>query len=142
MSISHSTAWMVYWYGVTPNGSGSIMVLIYLVAILVLFLVNVIYLVYLERLFAYPAAFWYNRVEGACSNGFRRLKLLRKDIIPNADKWVFRIAAILIMVPAIMAFAIIPFGQGMMAIDLNWSILFYCCFLNCDHCILMAGWGF
>src|SRR5947209_20417453 len=37
--------------------------------------------------------------------------ILKKDITPTrADKWVFTAAPIIVMVPALIAFAVIPFG--------------------------------
>jgi len=72
------------------------------------------------------------------------LKLLSKeDIVPSqTDKWVFRIAAPLVFVPAIMLYAVIPFGQGMVPVDLNVG-LFYCFSIASlgTMSFLMAGWG-
>ncbi|MDH7479039.1 MAG: NADH-quinone oxidoreductase subunit NuoH [Syntrophomonadaceae bacterium] len=72
------------------------------------------------------------------------LKLLGKeDIVPTqADKWVFRIAAPLVFVPAIMLYAVLPYGRGMVPVDLNVG-LFYCFSIASlgTMSFLMAGWG-
>lgn len=72
------------------------------------------------------------------------LKLLGKeDIVPTrVDKWVFRIAAPLVFVPAIMLYAVIPYGRGMVPVDLNVG-LFYCFSIASlgTMSFLMAGWG-
>ncbi|NPV91628.1 MAG: NADH-quinone oxidoreductase subunit NuoH [Firmicutes bacterium] len=72
------------------------------------------------------------------------LKLLGKeDIVPTrTDKWVFRIAAPLVFVPAIMLYAVIPYGKGMVPVDLSVG-LFYCFSISSlgTMSFLMAGWG-
>lgn len=72
------------------------------------------------------------------------LKLLGKeDIVPaQADKWVFRIAAPLVFIPAIMLYAVLPYGRGMVPVDLNVG-LFYCFSIASlgTMSFLMAGWG-
>jgi NADH-quinone oxidoreductase subunit H len=71
-------------------------------------------------------------------------KLLGKeDVIPrSADRWVFRLAAPLVFVPAIMLYAVIPFGKDMVPVDLNVG-LFYCFSIASlgTMSFLMAGWG-
>ncbi|HHX50718.1 MAG TPA: NADH-quinone oxidoreductase subunit NuoH [Clostridia bacterium] len=126
----------------------TIMALVYLAGILGFVLLNVIYLVYLERKFsAYvQQRLGPNRVgpRGLFQTVMDVLKLLGKeDIIPNAtDRWVFRLAAILIMVPAIMVFAVVPFGQGMIAADLNIGIFYFIAISStATVAVLMAGWG-
>jgi NADH-quinone oxidoreductase subunit H len=54
------------------------------------------------------------------------LKLfLKEDIIPdNADRLLFRIAPLIVLVPALMAYLVIPFGKGLIAQDLNVGILY------------------
>src|SRR5688572_22361145 len=54
------------------------------------------------------------------------LKFLQKeDIVPaKADKWVFLIAPVVVLVPAIMIFAVIPVTPGIIAADIDIG-LFY-----------------
>lgn len=69
--------------------------------------------------------------------------LLKEDIIPlNADKWVHRLAPIIVFVPVFITFAIIPFDKNLIVADLNVGILFI--FAICSlpvFGIIMAGWG-
>lgn len=72
------------------------------------------------------------------------IKLLTKeDIIPAAaDKWVFRLAPIVVVAASIMAFAVIPFGRGMIIADLNIGILYLISISSLATIgIMMAGWA-
>ena len=72
------------------------------------------------------------------------IKLLTKeDIIPvAADKWVFRLAPIVVVAAAIMAYAVMPFGRGMIIADLNIGILYVISISSLATIgILMAGWA-
>ena len=61
--------------------------------------------------------------------------LLKEDIIPDrADKWVFRLAPLIVLVPALAAFAVVPFSGTSLSLfgqritpwvtDINIGILF------------------
>lgn len=69
--------------------------------------------------------------------------LLKEDIIPlNADKWVHRLAPVIVFVPVFITFAIIPFDKNLIVADLNIGLLFI--FAICSlpvFGIIMAGWG-
>jgi len=84
------------------------------------------------------------------------VKLITKeDVIPvRADQWVFRLAPIVAMVPAVMVFAVIPFGYAKIGAgtdalnmpfilaDLNIGILYGVAVGSLTTvAILMAGWG-
>lgn len=50
----------------------------------------------------------------------------KEDIIPaNADKLIHLLAPIVIVVPALMIFLVIPFGKGMTATNLNIGLLYF-----------------
>lgn len=50
----------------------------------------------------------------------------KEDIIPaNADKLIHFLAPVVIVVPALMVFLVVPFGRGMIATDLNIGILYF-----------------
>jgi NADH-quinone oxidoreductase subunit H len=73
--------------------------------------------------------------------------LLKEDIIPTlADRWVHWLAPVMVFVPAIMIFAIIPWGsvngvQGIFA-DLNIGILYVIAISSLSVVgVFMAGWG-
>ncbi len=51
--------------------------------------------------------------------------LTKEDIIPtDADRWVHTLAPIVLVIPIVLAFAVIPFGRGMAPVDLNIGILY------------------
>lgn len=54
------------------------------------------------------------------------IKLLTKeDIIPvGADRWVFNLAPVAMMVPVLLVLAVIPFGQSSFVADVNIGVLF------------------
>lgn len=76
------------------------------------------------------------------------VKLLTKeDVIPTrADAWVFRLAPVVVMTPAILIFGVIPFGFGagkpMVFSDLNIGVLYVVAISSLAVIgVLMAGWG-
>lgn len=72
------------------------------------------------------------------------LKLMQKEaLLPRAgDPPVFLIAPILVFVPAILAWAVFPFGEGMTFVDLNVGLLFVIAITSVATLVLfMAGWS-
>ncbi|MFC1918464.1 NADH-quinone oxidoreductase subunit NuoH [Chloroflexota bacterium] len=69
--------------------------------------------------------------------------LLKEDIIPtNADKLVHWLAPIIAFAPALMIFAVIPFGDGWQLVDLNIGILYIVAVSSVSTLgVFMAGWG-
>ena len=69
--------------------------------------------------------------------------LIKEDITPAmADYWIFNLAPIIIMIPALLIYAVIPFGDGMYATDLNIGILYMVALGSITSLsMLMAGWG-
>jgi len=69
--------------------------------------------------------------------------LTKEDIVPkNADKIVHLLAPILIIAPALLLFAVIPFGKNMTAIDLNIGLIFFLAVSSITTIpIFMASWG-
>ncbi|NLC06687.1 MAG: NADH-quinone oxidoreductase subunit NuoH [Syntrophomonadaceae bacterium] len=132
-----------------PNSIIELVVLILgIIAIIGLIIVDAIILVWLERKIAgfiqeRPGP---NRLgpAGVFQTIADTFKLLGKeDVIPrSADRWVFRLAPPLVFVPAIMLYAVIPFGKDMVPVDLNVG-LFYCFSIASlgTMSFLMAGWG-
>ena len=50
----------------------------------------------------------------------------KEDIVPaNADKIIHLLAPIVIVVPALMIFLVVPFGEHMTAVDLNIGLLYF-----------------
>jgi len=72
------------------------------------------------------------------------IKLLTKeDVVPaNADKAIHLLAPLFIFVPTVLALAVIPFGKGMAALDLNLGIFYLIAVTSLSTIpIFMAGWG-
>lgn len=69
--------------------------------------------------------------------------LTKEDVVPvHADPVVHTLAPILIVIPALIIFAVIPFGRGMIAADLNVGLLFFLAISSCTTiAIFMASWG-
>lgn len=72
------------------------------------------------------------------------IKLITKeDITPaKANKLVFNLAPIVIVIPTIMSLAIIPYGQNLAPVDLNIGILYFIAISSTTTIpIIMAGWS-
>ena len=72
------------------------------------------------------------------------LKLLTKeDTKPDGvDRWVFNLAPLVFIAPAIMVFAVIPLGENTYVANLNIGILFIIAVTTVPTvAMLMAGWG-
>jgi NADH-quinone oxidoreductase subunit H len=125
-----------------------IMVLIAISATLAFLTVVVMSLVWLERR---AIAFMQDRLGpnrvgpfGMLQTVADVLKLLTKeDIIPrNADRPVFVLAAIAAVIPAVLLYAVVPFGPEMIIADLNIGVLYFLAVASLSTiAIIMAGWG-
>ncbi|HHY95313.1 MAG TPA: NADH-quinone oxidoreductase subunit NuoH [Firmicutes bacterium] len=72
------------------------------------------------------------------------VKLLAKeDVIPKAaDRWLFILAPMVVLAPAVGLFVVIPFGPGWISRDLNIGILYLVALGSFTMLSLfMAGWG-
>jgi len=69
--------------------------------------------------------------------------MTKEDITPTAaHRAAYNAAPILIVVPPLMAFAVVPFGRGMIATDLNIGILYAIAISSLGTiALLMAGWS-
>ena len=69
--------------------------------------------------------------------------LTKEDIIPRgADALLHTLAPIVIVVPALMLFAVLPFGPRLIVTDLNTGALFFLAVTSMQTiAIFMAGWG-
>ena len=69
--------------------------------------------------------------------------LTKEDIVPtNADPVVHFLAPVLIVMPALLVFAVIPFGRNMTAVDLSVGLLFFIAVSSTTTiAIFMASWG-
>ncbi len=69
--------------------------------------------------------------------------LLKENIVPlAADKLVHWLAPVVAFAPALMLFAVIPFGNGALLADLNIGILYIVAISSVSTVgVFMAGWG-
>lgn len=69
--------------------------------------------------------------------------LLKEDIVPqDADKLLHFLAPVFVLVPAILIYAVMPFGEGMAPVDLNIGVLFFIAISSIETvAIVMAGYG-
>jgi NADH-quinone oxidoreductase subunit H len=72
------------------------------------------------------------------------IKLLLKEVIEpiGVDKWVFRLAPVAVFVPCYLTFAPLPFGNGLVVLDLDIGLLYVMAVSGLSTIgVLMAGWG-
>ena len=72
------------------------------------------------------------------------LKLMSKQLIipDNVDKWLYMSAPVLAMVPAVLLFVAIPFGENLVPREFNFGLLMIFAFASvAGLSILMGGWG-
>lgn len=141
------TRWLSGW-GFPPWLNSLLAGIIYLVGVLAFVFLNALYLIYLERK---VSAYMQQRLgpnrlgpRGLFQSVVDALKLLGKeDIVPRqADKWVFLVAPVVIFIPAIMLYAVIPFGKGLIAADLNIGVFYFLAVASTTTiAILMGGWA-
>ena len=69
--------------------------------------------------------------------------IVKEDIVPAAaDKWLFRLAPLVIFVSIFAGFAVLPIVPGAVGATLNVGILFAIAVVSIDVIgLLMAGWG-
>ncbi len=69
--------------------------------------------------------------------------LTKEDIVPaGADKFAHFLAPVVIVIPALLIFAVIPFGRGMVAVDLSIGILFFLALSSTTTIwIFVAAWA-
>lgn len=69
--------------------------------------------------------------------------LMKEDIVPDrADKPIHLLAALLVFVPPMLALAAIPFGEGMVALDLELGIVYIVAVTTCASLpVLLAGYA-
>lgn len=72
------------------------------------------------------------------------LKMLTKeDIVPrNADKIVHFLAPVVLVIPTLLAFAVLPYGRNLVPINLDAGLLFFFAVgASTELSIFMAGWA-
>ncbi len=69
--------------------------------------------------------------------------LIKEDIVPRgADRLLHLLAPVVAVVPAILLFAVLPFGRQMVAADLNIGLLYFFAVSSVSsYAIFMGGWA-
>jgi NADH-quinone oxidoreductase subunit H len=69
--------------------------------------------------------------------------ILKEDITPAAgDRILHVMAPVMIVIPSLMMFTVLPFGRGMIAVDPNIGILFFISISALETmAVVMAGWA-
>ena len=69
--------------------------------------------------------------------------LTKEDIVPtHADPIIHLLAPLLIVMPALLIFAVLPFGRNMTPVDLNVGVLYFIAVSSTTTiAIFMASWG-
>ena len=109
---------------------------------------NAAYLVWVER----KGAGRFQRRAGPTEVGYAGLlqpiadagKLMSKQLIvpPGADRVLFRLAPVMMMPPAIMAFALLPFSEYLVGIDMNVGLIALFAFSSFNViAVMLAGWS-
>ncbi|HMO58344.1 MAG TPA: NADH-quinone oxidoreductase subunit H [Roseiflexaceae bacterium] len=67
----------------------------------------------------------------------------KEDIVPRAaDRWIHILAPIVALAPVAMMLAVIPWGRGLVAVDLDVGVLYVAAVSSISGVgLLMAGWG-
>jgi NADH-quinone oxidoreductase subunit H len=69
--------------------------------------------------------------------------MFKEDIVPDqADRFLFNLAPVIMVVPVLMVFAVIPIGVGTLVADLNIGLLFVIAITSASGlAIAMAAWS-
>lgn len=69
--------------------------------------------------------------------------LTKEDVVPwRSDAILHFLAPVLLMVPSLLVYSVLPVGRNMTAIDLSCGVLFFFAVGSCTEFILfLAGWG-
>jgi NADH-quinone oxidoreductase subunit H len=136
------------WIGFGDFFINLIMSVVYFAAIAAVVTFNIIMILWIDRRGAsfFQERLGPNRVGpfGLFQPLVDAVKLIGKEsIIPKAvDNYVYKIAPIFIFTVTFMLYAVLPYGKGMSAVNLNVGILYFTAISSTSTiAILMAGWG-
>jgi NADH-quinone oxidoreductase subunit H len=122
--------------------------LIGLIGVIALVTVNALFLIWMERKVSAHMQLRLGPMEvgphGAVQTVCDALKLMGKELITpeEADKPIFWLAPIVVFLPVLLSFLVIPFSQSMIIKDMNVGILLILAFSTLAVlAILMAGWS-
>lgn len=139
---------LTLWAAVPPNIQVPVIIVAKIMAIVLPLMGAVAYLTYAERkIIGYmQVRVGPNRVgpRGWLQPIADALKLLLKEIVipTNANRFLFVIAPILAIGPALAAWAVIPFGDGMVLANIDAALLYVLALTSMGvYGIIIAGWS-
>ncbi len=125
-----------------------IMMLLTIASFIVFILITIMFINWMERKVAgrFQDRYGPNRVGplGTLQFVADAIKMFTKeDTTPaNADRVIFNLAPVMVVVPTFLVLAVLPFGRGMVAADLNIGFLYIVAISSLTTiATLLAGWG-
>ncbi|MGA9822955.1 MAG: NADH-quinone oxidoreductase subunit NuoH [Desulfobaccales bacterium] len=119
-----------------------------LIGVIALVVVNALFLIWMERKVSAHMQLRLGPMEvgphGALQTVADTLKLISKELITpeEVDRPIYRLAPIVIFLPALLSFLVIPFSRSLIIRDLNVGIVLILAFSTLAVlAILMAGWS-
>jgi|UniRef100_A0A7V6A4D7 NADH-quinone oxidoreductase subunit H len=118
------------------------------IGVIALVAVNALFLIWMERKVSAHMQLRPGPMEvgwhGAIQTVADALKLMGKELITpkDVDRWVYLAAPIVIFLPVLLSFLVIPFSQTLIIRDMNVGVLLILAFAALSVlAILMAGWA-
>jgi NADH-quinone oxidoreductase subunit H len=129
-------------------GSAGARMIVGLIAVIALVSVNALFLIWMERKVAAHMQLRPGPMEvgfhGAIQTVADALKLMGKELITpdEVDKPIFWLAPIVVFLPVLLSFLVVPFSQSWIIRDMNVGIVLILAFSTLAVlAILMAGWA-
>ncbi|MDD2902760.1 MAG: NADH-quinone oxidoreductase subunit NuoH [Syntrophales bacterium] len=129
-------------------GSEGVRMIVGLIGVIALVSVNALFLIWMERKVAAHMQLRPGPMEvgphGAIQTVCDAVKLMGKELITpeEVDKPIYYLAPIVVFLPVLLTFLVIPFSQTMVIKDLNVGIILILAFSSLSVlAILMAGWS-
>ena len=131
-----------------PAGVSILGMLAGVIGVVTLVAVNALFLIWMERKVSAHMQLRPGPMEvgwhGAIQTVADALKLMGKELITpkDVDRWVYLAAPIVVFLPVLLSFLVIPFSQSLVIRDMNVGVLLILAFAALTVlAVLMAGWA-